>query len=132
MLGDLTITQEDALKLLENLPEGLNPDRKAVIEKALTLVGKVNYFWGGKSNAIGWDSRWGTMQKSQLLEVKPQGLIDRMAWIALDLWIGSLTTPWDISLATVAVQHPSMIIAHRFPGQMLSRVTWSFMVMTAM
>ena len=63
MLGDLTITQEDALKRLENLPEGLNPDRKAVIEKALTLVGKVNYFWGGKSNAIGWDSRWGTMQK---------------------------------------------------------------------
>ena len=63
MIGDLTITQEDALKLLENLPEGLNPDRKAVIEKALTLVGKVNYFWGGKSNAIGWDSRWGTMQK---------------------------------------------------------------------
>ena len=63
MLGDLTITQEDALKLLENLPEGLNPDRKAVIEKALTLVGKVNYFWGGKSSAIGWDSRWGTMQK---------------------------------------------------------------------
>lgn len=63
MLGDLTITQEDALKLLENLPEDLNPDRKAVIEKALTLVGKVNYFWGGKSNAIGWDSRWGTMQK---------------------------------------------------------------------
>lgn len=63
MLGDLTITQEDALKRLENLPEDLNPDRKAVIEKALTLVGKVNYFWGGKSNAIGWDSRWGTMQK---------------------------------------------------------------------
>ena len=63
MLGDLTITQEDALKLLENLPEGLDPDRKAVIEKALTLVGKVNYFWGGKSSAIGWDSRWGTMQK---------------------------------------------------------------------
>lgn len=63
MIGDLTITQEDAIKLLENLPEGLNPDRKAVIEKALALVGKVNYFWGGKSNAIGWDSRWGTMQK---------------------------------------------------------------------
>ena len=63
MLGDLTITQEDALKLLENLPADLDPDRKVVIEKALTLVGKVNYFWGGKSNAIGWDSRWGTMQK---------------------------------------------------------------------
>ncbi len=24
------------------------------------MLGKVNYFWGGKSRAIGWDSRWGT------------------------------------------------------------------------
>mgnify|MGYP000772345690 FL=1 len=23
-------------------------------------MGKVNYFWGGKSLTIGWDSRWGT------------------------------------------------------------------------
>ena len=27
------------------------------------LVGKVNYFWGGKSYVIGWDSRWGTLTK---------------------------------------------------------------------
>jgi len=26
-------------------------------------VGKVTYFWGGKSRVIGWDSRWGTLQK---------------------------------------------------------------------
>ena len=31
--------------------------------KACELVGKVNYFWGGKSSAIGWDSRWGTPAK---------------------------------------------------------------------
>ena len=63
LLGDLDITQEDALALLENLPDDLSPERRAVIQHALTLVGKVNYFWGGKSLVIGWDSRWGTTQK---------------------------------------------------------------------
>lgn len=60
LLGDLSITQEDALALLENLPDGLSPEREAVIRNALMLVGKVNYFWGGKSLVLGWDSRWGT------------------------------------------------------------------------
>ena len=63
LLGDLSIAQEDALALLENLPDDLSPEREAVIRHALTLVGKVNYFWGGKSLALGWDSRWGTTQK---------------------------------------------------------------------
>ena len=60
LLGDLSITQADAVALLENLPDDLSPERKAVIQHALTLVGKVNYFWGGKSLVLGWDSRWGT------------------------------------------------------------------------
>ena len=34
-----------------------------LIKTACSLVGKVNYFWGGKSLATGWDSRWGTVQK---------------------------------------------------------------------
>ena len=63
LLGDLSITQEDALALLENLPDDLSPEREAAIRHALTLVGKVNYFWGGKSLVLGWDSRWGTTQK---------------------------------------------------------------------
>lgn len=60
LLGDLSITQADAVALLENLPDDLSPERKAVIQHALTMVGKVNYFWGGKSLVLGWDSRWGT------------------------------------------------------------------------
>ncbi|WP_253292677.1 C40 family peptidase [Intestinimonas sp. MSJ-38] len=63
LLGDLNIRQEDAVELLKNLPDDLSPERKAVIEHALTLVGKVNYFWGGKSLVLGWDSRWGTTMK---------------------------------------------------------------------
>ena len=33
------------------------------METALSLVGKVGYFWGGKSLVIGWDSRWGTLRE---------------------------------------------------------------------
>lgn len=29
----------------------------------LSIGDKVNYFWGGKSLVMGWDSRWGTVQK---------------------------------------------------------------------
>ncbi len=58
-MGSLTISQEDAIVLLENLPDDLDPARKAVVETALQLVGKVSYFWGGKSLVLGWDDRWG-------------------------------------------------------------------------
>lgn len=58
-MGLLTISQEDAIALLENLPDDLDPARKAVVETAVQLVGRVSYFWGGKSLTLGWDDRWG-------------------------------------------------------------------------
>lgn len=58
-MGSLTISQEDAIVLLENLLDDLDPARKAVVETALQLVGKVSYFWGEKSLVLGWDDRWG-------------------------------------------------------------------------
>lgn len=63
LLTDLSASQEQARNILRNLPDGLSPERRAVVETACKLVGKVNYFWGGKSRVIGWDSRWGTIQK---------------------------------------------------------------------
>ena len=63
LLTDLTASQEQARALLRNLPADLSPERRAVVETACTLVGKVAYFWGGKSLVIGWDNRWGTIQK---------------------------------------------------------------------
>ena len=54
---------EDAKALLAALPPGLDPERKAVVETACQLVGKVNYFWGGKSRVLGWDERWGQIKK---------------------------------------------------------------------
>ena len=61
LLRNLSISQEEALALLQNLPADLSPERKAVVRHALSLVGKVNYFWGGKSLVLGWDSRWGQL-----------------------------------------------------------------------
>lgn len=59
LIGDLNISQEEAMELMNGLPSDVSEARKAVVRQALTLVGKVNYFWGGKSLVIGWDERWG-------------------------------------------------------------------------
>lgn len=58
----LAISDGTAKGVLDALPENLSPKRKAVIKAACSLVGKVNYFWGGKSSAIGWDSEWGKLK----------------------------------------------------------------------
>ena len=68
LFENTAICHQDALDLLRALPEDLPPERRAVVEQALSLVGKVNYFWGGKSLTLGWDSRWG-----KLREVTSQG-----------------------------------------------------------
>ena len=59
LIGDLNISQEEAMELMNGLSGDVSETRKAVVRQALTLVGKVNYFWGGKSLVIGWDERWG-------------------------------------------------------------------------
>lgn len=61
--GEMALTSEQIAALLRNLPQDLSEDRKAVLASAYSLVGKVSYFWGGKSYAIGWDDRWGTLMK---------------------------------------------------------------------
>ena len=58
----LAISDATAQDILKNLPDTLPAERKKVIKAACSLVGKVNYFWGGKSSAIGWDSEWGKLK----------------------------------------------------------------------
>lgn len=47
LLEDVYSVSGDTAALLRNLPEGLSPEREAVVRAACSLVGKVNYFWGG-------------------------------------------------------------------------------------
>ena len=58
----LAISEATAQDILKNFPDTLSAERKKVIKAACSLVGKVNYFWGGKSSAIGWDSEWGKLK----------------------------------------------------------------------
>ena len=63
LIEDVYSVSRDTAALLRDLPEGLSPERKAVVRTACSLVGKVNYFWGGKSLVIGWDARWGELRQ---------------------------------------------------------------------
>lgn len=63
LLYDLKSLQYDAAMLRRTLPKELSQERRAVVQAALSLVGKVNYFWGGKSLVLGWDDRWGQLAK---------------------------------------------------------------------
>lgn len=63
LIEDVYSVSGDTAALLRNLPEGLSPEREAVVRTACSLVGKVNYFWGGKSLVFGWDARWGELRQ---------------------------------------------------------------------
>lgn len=63
LVQDLNVTSRAARDLLLSLPANLDPERRAVVETACKLVGKVNYFWGGKYRALGWNDAWGTIRK---------------------------------------------------------------------
>ena len=63
LIEDVYSVSGDTAALLRDLPEGLSPEREAVVRTACSLVGKVNYFWGGKSLVLGWDARWGELRQ---------------------------------------------------------------------
>lgn len=54
------LTREEINAIQSYIPEGVTIESEKVVEAAESFVGKVNYFWGGKSLAIGWDERFGT------------------------------------------------------------------------
>lgn len=57
-----SLTPEERAELIENLGGDIDAARAVLIETALTLVGEVPYFWGGKSPA-GWNDLWNTPVK---------------------------------------------------------------------
>lgn len=124
-MGSLTISQEDAIALLENLPDDLDPARKAVVETAVQLVGRVSYFWGGKSLTLGWDDRWGVPTEvtaagsGSIGTVRPFGL-DCSGFVD---WTSTMRrTAATIPDAAVVRRH-STAIARISHGAMRSRAT---------
>ena len=60
---DIALSDKEVAEIMEKLPADLSEERKQVVLTAYQLLGKVHYFWGGKSLIIGWDSRWGMPMK---------------------------------------------------------------------
>ena len=58
--GGTPIGPVDISDIQGTLPDDLDPLRESIVLTAYQLLGKVMYFWGGKSLVLGWDSRWGT------------------------------------------------------------------------
>lgn len=52
------LTQEEIRKLIDNAPKLANGKQQSLYDTALSIVGRVKYFWGGKSPA-GWNKNWG-------------------------------------------------------------------------
>lgn len=57
----IALSNEKIMEIINSMPDGVSAERVAVVLKAYSLVGKVSYFWGGKSSAVGWDVRWGNI-----------------------------------------------------------------------
>lgn len=53
----VNLTDEELIAFVNT--QDCNPTRQYILSTALSLVGKVPYFWGGKSSA-GWNEAWGT------------------------------------------------------------------------
>ena len=59
----------------ESVGDNVSEDRVDVITAAYSLVGKVGYFWGGKSTVIGEDPSWGTVEKVSAEGSKSSGTL---------------------------------------------------------
>ncbi|HWR24381.1 MAG TPA: NlpC/P60 family protein [Feifaniaceae bacterium] len=55
--SDMTKEQEEQIR--ESLPEGLTMQRGQVVLTAYSMAGQIEYFWGGKYPAVGWNPLWG-------------------------------------------------------------------------
>ena len=113
----LAISDRAAQDILKSLPDSLSPERKKVIKAACSLVGKVNYFWGGKSSAIGWDSEWG-----KLKTVYAEGSKTTGTKLPFGLDCSGFVT-WSFINSGFSVS----VIGHETQGQIAkcSRISWS-------
>ena len=103
---------------------GVSEERVAIVAAACSLIGKVGYFWGGKSYAIGWDGRWGEQQTVSVSGSKSSGTVRSygldcsgfVAWAYCngldgeDAGIGShTTTQWNASEMVDSRMHSRVI-----------------------
>ncbi|EKC81077.1 hypothetical protein LEA_00717, partial [human gut metagenome] len=89
---DIELSPDEVAKIMENLPADLSEARREVVLTAYQLLGRVHYYWGGKSLVIGWDSAGECRWRSQPRAAPPPALCGPSDWIVREWWIGYSTT----------------------------------------
>ena len=56
--GAVSYEENGTEHIIAALPEDTAHLKRAMVEAACSLVGRVPYFWGGNSDLLGWDERW--------------------------------------------------------------------------
>lgn len=112
------LSKADIEKIISFLPPNISIDRKDIVKNANRLVGKVNYFWGGKSLTMGWDNRWGQPTKvtsegsSTTGTIRPFGLdcSGYVTWVFVNLGLDKDSIDKTIGNGTTAQWNTSTSI----------------------
>ena len=104
------LTREEINAIQSYIPEGVTIERERVVEAAESLVGKVNYFWGGKSLVMGWDERFGRDMEvtspgsSSTGSIRPFGLdcSGFVTWVFVNVGLPAETIESTIGHGTTA------------------------------
>lgn len=89
VISGKALTSEEISQYISTLPEDISEERKKVIEFALSSVGKVPYYWGGKPYRSGYeDNNFGTIvtadEEGRILRgLDCSGWINWVYWSAL-------------------------------------------------
>ena len=72
------LTDKEIAQISEEIPADVTGQRRAVLMAALSLEGKVGYFWGGKSLHVGWDNAWGELRTVTAADNETTGTVQKM------------------------------------------------------
>jgi hypothetical protein len=80
------LTSAEIEEYMNLLPDDISEDRKAIIEFALSSVGKVPYYWGGKASSAGYEgNQFGSLVGADIKGRVLKGL-DCSGWINWVYW----------------------------------------------
>ena len=117
------LTEEEISKYLSSLPEDISDERKAVIQFALSSVGKIPYYWGGKASAASYEKNgFGRVVEADYKGRVLRGL-DCSGWVQWVYWsaIGNRLNGAS-STATLIGEGQKIKRSELQPGDIIVRV----------
>ena len=91
--------------ITESLGEDVSSERAQVVAAAYSLVGKIPYFWGGKSTVVGWDSRWGSAAEVTAAGTSASGTIQSYGLDCSGFVTWSFVNGYENSAAASLIGH---------------------------